>query len=51
MEEYKAVLAEASSANKTFLETGHLHSGNELFSRTKWFQERSDRCSREDLAA
>ena len=47
MEEYKAVLAEAS----TYSETGHLYSVNELLPRPVWFKGSRDRGLREDIAA
>ena len=38
MREYKAVLTEASSLNKPYSETGHLHPENELLARPQWFK-------------
>ena len=51
MEEYKAVLAEASTLEKSYSETGHLYSVNELFPRPVWFKGSRDRGLREDIAA
>ncbi len=51
IEEYKAVLAEASSLEKPFSETAHLYPVNELLSRPIWFKGSRDRGLREDIAA
>ena len=51
IEEYKAVLDEASSKNEYYLETGHLHIGKGFLSRAKWFKGSKDRGFRGTLAA
>tara|TARA_B100000579_G_scaffold219668_1_gene179669 strand:- start:164 stop:352 length:189 start_codon:yes stop_codon:yes gene_type:complete len=51
IEEYKAVLAEASTLEKTYSETGHLYPVNELHPRPVWFKGSRDRGLREDIAA
>ena len=51
IEEYKAVLDEASSRNEHSLETGHLHIEKECLSRAKWFKGSKDRGFRGTLAA
>ena len=51
MEEYKAVLAEASTFEKPYAETGHLYSVNELLPRPVWFKGSRDRGLRGNLAA
>ena len=51
IKEYKAVLAEASSLDKPYSETGYLYPENELLSRPIWFKGSRDRGSREDIAA
>ena len=51
IEEYKAVLDEASSRNEHYLETGHLHIQKEFSSRAKWFKGSKDRGFRGTLAA
>ena len=51
MREYKAVLAEASSIEKPYSETGHLYQENRLLPRPVWFKGSRDRCLRENLAA
>ena len=51
MEEYKAVLAEASTLEKSYSETGHLYPVNELLPRSVWFKGSRDRGLREDIAA
>ena len=51
IKEYKAVLAEASSLTKPYLETGHLYPENELLPRPIWFKGSRDRGLREDIAA
>ena len=51
MEEYKAVLAEASSLEKPYSETGHLYQENRLLPRAVWFKGSRDRGLRGNLAA
>ena len=51
MEEYKAVLAEASTLEKPYSETGQLYPVNELLPRPAWFKGSRDRGLREDIAA
>ena len=51
MEEYKAVLAEASTLEKPYSETGHLYQENRLLPRPVWFKGSRDRDLREDIAA
>ena len=51
MEEYKAVLAEASTLQKPYSETGHLYLMNELLPRHVWFKGSRDRGLREDIAS
>ena len=51
MKEYKAVLAEASSVEKPYSETGHLYPDNELLPRPIWFKGSRNRGLREDTAA
>ncbi len=51
IEEYKAVLAEASTLEKPDSETDHLYSVNELLPRPVWSQGGRDRGLREDIAA
>ena len=51
MEEYKAVLAEASSLEKPYSETGHLYQENRLLPRPVWFKGSRNRVLREDIAA
>ena len=51
IEEYKAVLDEASSENEHYLETGHLHIEKGCLSRAKWFKGSKDRGFRENLSA
>ena len=51
MKEYKTVLAEASSVEKPFSETGYLYSENELLPRPVWVKGRRDRGLRGDIAA
>ena len=51
MEEYKAVLAEASSVAKPYSETGHLYQENRLLPRPVWFKGSRDRGLRGNLAA
>ena len=51
MEEYKSVLAEASTLEKPFSETGHLYEENRLLPRPVWFKGSRNRGLREDIAA
>ena len=51
MNDYKAVLAEASSLKKPYSETGHLFTENELLPRPVWFKGSRDRGLRRNLAA
>ena len=51
MEEYKAVLAEASTLDKSYSQTAHLCPVNELLSKFVWFKGSRDRGLREDIAA
>ena len=51
MEEYKSVLAEASTFEKPFSETGHLYEENRLPPRPVWFKGSRNRGLREDIAA
>ena len=51
MEEYKAVLAEASSIEKPYSETGHLYQENRLLPRPVWLKGSRDRGLRGNLAA
>ena len=51
MEEYKAVLAEASTRKKPYSETGHLYPVIELLPRPVWFKGSRDRGLRGDMAA
>ena len=51
MKDNKAVLAEASSIEKPYSETGHLYTENELLPRPIWFKGSRDRGLREDIAA
>ena len=51
MEEYKAVLVEASSVAKPYSETGHLYQENRLLPRPVWFKGSRNRGLREDIAA
>jgi len=51
MKEHKAVLAEASSVEKPFSETGHLYQENRLHPRPVWFKGSRNRGLREDVAA
>ena len=50
MEEYKAVLAEASILEKPYSETGHLYPVNEWFPRPVWFKGSRDRDLRGGIA-
>ena len=51
MNDYKAVIAEASSVAKPYSEIGHLHQENRLLPRHVWFKGSRDRGLREDIAA
>jgi hypothetical protein len=51
MEEYKSVLAEASTFETPFSETGHLYEENRLLPRSVWFKGSRNRGLREDIAA
>ena len=51
MEEYKAVLAEASILEKPYSEICHFYPENELLPRPVWFKGSRDRGLREDAAA
>tara|TARA_B100000965_G_C19462858_1_gene700518 strand:- start:838 stop:1026 length:189 start_codon:yes stop_codon:yes gene_type:complete len=51
MKEYKAVLAEASSLDKSYSEIAHLYTQKELLPRPVWFKGSRDRGLREDIAA
>ena len=51
MEEYNEVLAEASTRDKPYSETGHLYPVNELLPRPVWFKGSRDRGLREDISA
>ena len=51
MEEYKAVLAEASTLEKPYSETGHLYQENRLLPRPVWFKGSRNRGLRGNLAA
>tara|TARA_B100000945_G_scaffold191137_1_gene153535 strand:- start:301 stop:456 length:156 start_codon:yes stop_codon:yes gene_type:complete len=51
MNDYQAVLVEASSVAKPYSETAHLHSDNELLPRPIWFKGSRDRGLRGDIAA
>ena len=51
MEEYKEVLAEASSLKKPYSEIGHLYQENRLLPRPVWFKGSRDRGLRDNLAA
>ena len=43
MNDYKAVLVEASSLKKPYSEKGHLYQENRLFPRPVWFKGSRDR--------
>ena len=51
MREYKAVLAEASSIENPYSETGHLYQENRLLPKPVWFKGSRDRGLRDNLAA
>ena len=51
MEEYKAVLVEASTLKKPYSETGHLYQENRLLPRPVWFKGSRNRGLRKDIAA
>ena len=51
IEEYKAVLAEASTLKNPYSETGHLYQESRLLPRPVWFKGSRNRGLREDIAA
>ena len=51
MNDYKAVLAEASSVAKPYSEAGHLYQENRLHPRPVWFKGSRERGLRNDIAA
>ena len=51
MNDYKAVLADASNIAKPYSETGHLPQENRLLTRPVWFKGSRDRGFRENIAA
>ena len=51
MKDYNAVLAEASSLEQPYSETGHLYQENRLLPRPVWFKGSRNRGLREDIAA
>ena len=51
MEEYKAVLAEASTLEKPYSEKGHLYQENRFIPRPFWFKGSRSRGLRKDIAA
>ena len=51
MNDYKAILVEASSLKKPYSETGHLYQKNRLLTRPLWFKGSRDRGLRGNLAA
>ena len=51
LNDYKAVLAEDSSVEKPFSETGHLHQDSRLLPRPVWFKGSRERGLRRDIAA
>ena len=51
MNDYKAVLAEASGVEKPYSEIGHLYQESRLLPRPVWFKGSRDRGLREDIAA
>ena len=51
MEEYKAVLAEASSIEKPYSDTGNLYQEYSLLPRPVWFKGSRDRGLRGNIAA
>tara|TARA_B100000214_G_C23856104_1_gene575768 strand:- start:664 stop:852 length:189 start_codon:yes stop_codon:yes gene_type:complete len=51
MKEYKSVIAEASTFEKPFSETGHLCQENRLLPGPVWFKGSRNRGLREDIAA
>ena len=50
MNDYKAVLAEASSLKKPYSEIGHLYQENTLLPRPVWFKGSRNRGLREDAS-
>ena len=51
MEENKAVLAEASTLEKPYSESGHLYQENRLLPRPVWFKGSINRGLKENIAA
>jgi len=51
LNDYKAVLAEDSSVEKPYSETGHLHQESRLLPRPVWFKGSRERGLRKDIAA
>ena len=51
LNDYKAVLAEDSSVEKPYSETGHLHQESRLLPRPVWFKGSRERALRKDIAA
>ena len=51
LNDYKAVLAEDSSDEKPYSETGHLHQESRLLPRPVWFKGSRERGLRKDIAA
>ena len=51
MNDYKAVLEEASGVEKPYSETGHLYQEGRLLPRPVWFKGSRDRGFRGDIAA
>ena len=51
MNDYKAVLEEASGVEKPYSESGHLYQESRLLPRPVWFKGSRDRGFRGDIAA
>ena len=51
LQDYKAVLEEASSVKKPYSETGHLYQESRLLPRPVWFKGSRNRGFRGDIAA
>tara|TARA_Y100001968_G_scaffold290886_1_gene294942 strand:+ start:243 stop:398 length:156 start_codon:yes stop_codon:yes gene_type:complete len=51
MNDYKAVLEEASGVEKPYSETGHLYQEGRLLPRPVWFKGSRDRGFRGEIAA
>ncbi len=51
MNDYKAVLEEASGVEKPYSETGHLYQESRLLPRPVWFKGSRDRGFRGEIAA